>query len=72
VTLDDFDRLSRLTPQLISMRPSGEFMMEDLDWAGGIPAMMKNLDGLLNASAAASAARPSARSSSPRPPRTRR
>ena len=49
VTLDDFDRLSRQTPQLTSMRPSGEFMMEDLDWAGGIPAVMKNLGGLLNA-----------------------
>ena len=49
VTLDDFDRLSRQTPQLTSLRPGGEHMMEDLEWAGGIPAVMVNLAGLLNA-----------------------
>jgi len=48
VTLDDFDRLSRETPQLTSLRPGGNFMMEDLEWAGGIPALMKNLAPLLN------------------------
>ena len=48
VTLEDFDRLSRLTPQLISMRPSGEYMMEDLEWAGGIPAVLKELGEMLN------------------------
>jgi dihydroxy-acid dehydratase len=48
VTLEDFDRLSRQTPQLTSLRPSGEMMMEDLEWAGGIPAVMKNLAPLLN------------------------
>jgi dihydroxy-acid dehydratase len=48
VTLDDFDRLSRETPQLTSLRPGGELMMEDLEWAGGIPAVMKNLAPLLN------------------------
>jgi dihydroxy-acid dehydratase len=48
VTLDDFDRLSRETPQLASLRPGGDFMMEDLEWAGGIPAVLKNLQSLLN------------------------
>ncbi|MCK4282756.1 MAG: dihydroxy-acid dehydratase [Candidatus Brocadiae bacterium] len=48
VTLDDFDRLSRETPQLTSLRPGGELMMEDLEWAGGVPAVMKNLAPLLN------------------------
>jgi len=48
VTLDDFDRLSRETPQLTSLRPGGELMMEDLEWAGGIPAVMKNLAPLLH------------------------
>jgi len=48
VTLDDFDRLSSETPQLTSLRPGGELMMEDLEWAGGIPAVMKNLSSLLN------------------------
>ena len=48
VTLEDFDRLSRETPQITSLRPAGELMMEDLEWAGGIPAVMKNLAPLLN------------------------
>ncbi len=41
--LADFDRISRSTPHLADMRPGGEHMMEDLDLAGGIPAVMKAL-----------------------------
>jgi dihydroxy-acid dehydratase len=48
ITLADFDRLSRGTPQLASLRPGGDQMMEDLEWAGGIPAVLKNLGPLLN------------------------
>jgi len=48
VSLDDFDRLSRETPQLASLRPGGDLMMEDLDAAGGIPALLKTLAPLLN------------------------
>jgi len=48
ITLDDFDRLSRDTPQLASLRPAGDHMMEDLEHAGGIPALLKNLGPLLN------------------------
>ena len=42
-----FDRLSRTTPHLTKMRPSGEHMMEDLDEAGGVPAVMYRLRRLL-------------------------
>ena len=48
ITIDDFDRLSRETPQLTSLRPGGELMMENLEWAGGIPAVLRNLESLLN------------------------
>lgn len=48
ITIADFDRLSRETPQLASLRPGGDQMMEDLEWAGGIPAVLKNLAPLLN------------------------
>jgi dihydroxy-acid dehydratase len=48
ISPDDFDRLSRETPQLTSLRPGGDQMMEDLEWAGGIPAVLKNLGSLLN------------------------
>ena len=43
VILDDFDRISRSTPHLADMRPGGDHMMEDLDQAGGVPAVMKVL-----------------------------
>jgi dihydroxy-acid dehydratase len=48
ITLEDFDRLSRETPQLASLRPGGEQMMEDLEWAGGIPAVLKSLQDVIN------------------------
>lgn len=48
VGLDAFDRLSRQTPQLVSLRPGGELMMEDLEWAGGIPTVLKHLSPLLD------------------------
>ncbi len=43
LSLSQFDRISRHTPHLANMRPGGENMMEDLDRAGGIPAVMKAL-----------------------------
>jgi dihydroxy-acid dehydratase len=41
--LDAFDRLSRETPQLASMNPGGKHFMEDLDAAGGVPAVLYQL-----------------------------
>lgn len=43
-----FDKLSRSTPHISSILPSGKYFMEDLDAAGGIPAIMKRLSSLLN------------------------
>jgi dihydroxy-acid dehydratase len=43
-----FDELSRRVPHLSSMVPSGPYTMEDLDAAGGIPAIMKELEGKLH------------------------
>ena len=40
VALETFDELSKVTPQLCHLRPSGEYFMEDLEWAGGIPAVL--------------------------------
>ena len=48
ITIADFDRLSRVTPQLTWLEPATETVMEDLEWAGGIPAVLKNLEPLLN------------------------
>ena len=43
-----FDEISRRVPHLCSMIPSGPYAFEDLDAAGGIPAVMKELDPLLH------------------------
>jgi len=39
--LKDFDRISRKTPNIAKLEPAGEYYMEDLDNAGGIPAVLK-------------------------------
>src|SRR5262249_26786340 len=46
--LEKFDALSRTTPLLVNLRPSGQFYMEDLFHAGGAPAVMKELGALLH------------------------
>ena len=38
-----FDEISRRTPLIANMRPSGQYQMEDLYYAGGIPAVIKEL-----------------------------
>jgi dihydroxy-acid dehydratase len=43
-----FDEIGRCTPHLCSMIPSGPYAMEDLNTAGGIPAVMKELSQMLN------------------------
>ena len=48
-TLKDFQTLSDKTPMLADLKPSGKYMMEDLDNVGGIPAIMRMMlkEGLL-------------------------
>jgi dihydroxy-acid dehydratase len=41
--LETFDELSKKTPHLANLIPSGQYYMEDLDYAGGIPAIFKRL-----------------------------
>jgi len=43
LTLKDFDRISRTTPHISNLRPAGDYFMEDLDNAGGIPGVLKRL-----------------------------
>lgn len=43
LTLDDFDRIARKVPHVVSMKPSGQYVMVDLFRAGGIPAVMRRL-----------------------------
>src|SRR6185369_8121992 len=41
--LETFDVLGKDTPQLASMNPAGEYFMEDLDIAGGVSGVFKQL-----------------------------
>jgi len=46
--LDVFDEIGRRTPHLCDMRPAGPYDLEELDAAGGIPAVMKVLEDRLH------------------------
>jgi dihydroxy-acid dehydratase len=46
-----FDKLSKRVPHICSMIPSGPYDMKDLDEAGGIPAVMKQLSDALHLNA---------------------
>jgi dihydroxy-acid dehydratase len=48
ITLEDFDRISRRTPCIVNVKPSGTFVMEDLFHAGGVPAVLKEIESLLH------------------------
>jgi dihydroxy-acid dehydratase len=41
--LETFDQLAKETPQLSTMNPAGEYFMEDLDTAGGVLGVFKQL-----------------------------
>ena len=48
--LEIFDIISRKTPHITNMIPGGVHYMEDLDNAGGIPAVLNRLQGMINPS----------------------
>ena len=48
VRLEDFDRISRHTPWIANIKPSGEYLMEDFFYAGGLPAAMREILPLLH------------------------
>src|SRR4030095_13450235 len=45
--IDDFDRLASEMPCLVNLQPSGTHLMEDFCYAGGLPAVMKEISPLL-------------------------
>ena len=49
--LQRFDELSKTTPFLVNLRPSGKYLMEDFFYAGGLPAVLKQLLPLLHGGA---------------------
>ena len=53
LSIDDFDRIARRTPIIADMKPWGRFVMLDVDRAGGVPAIMREMldAGLLDGDA---------------------
>ena len=49
--VDDFDVLPRDVPTLVNLMPSGEHLMEDFFYAGGIPAVMRQIERFLHTDA---------------------
>ena len=48
LTLDDWDAFGRDIPTIVNLMPSGQYLMEDLCYAGGIPAVMDAIRDLLD------------------------
>ncbi len=48
LTLDDWDRAGREVHCLVNLMPLGKYLMEDFYYAGGLPAVLRELDDLLN------------------------
>ncbi|MCP5285224.1 MAG: dihydroxy-acid dehydratase [Burkholderiaceae bacterium] len=48
LTVDDFERLGSELPCLVNLQPSGDHLMEDFCYAGGLPAVMKQIEHLLH------------------------
>ncbi len=48
LSLEDFDRLSANIPLLVNLQPSGNYFMEDFYYAGGLQAVMRELDSYLH------------------------
>jgi len=48
LSVDDFDRLASELPCLVNLQPSGQHLMEDFCYAGGLPVVMKEIGHLLH------------------------
>ena len=48
INIDDFDRIGSELPLLVNLMPSGEYLMEDFYYSGGLPVVMNELKNLLH------------------------
>jgi dihydroxy-acid dehydratase len=48
LNLDDWDRLGRDVPCLVNLMPAGKYLMEDFYYAGGLPAVIRELGDLIH------------------------
>jgi dihydroxy-acid dehydratase len=48
LNIDDFEKLGSEMPCIVNLQPSGEHLMEDFCYAGGLPAVMKEIESTLH------------------------
>ncbi len=48
LSLDDWDRLGRDMPCLVNLMPSGQYLMEDFYYAGGLPVVIREIGGYIH------------------------
>jgi dihydroxy-acid dehydratase len=48
LSIDDFEKLASEMPCLVNLQPSGQYLMEDFCYAGGLPAVMKEISSFLH------------------------
>src|SRR5690606_27008449 len=48
ISIEDFDIHSKGIPLIANLQPSGQYFMEDLYYAGGLPAVMKEMEDMLH------------------------
>ncbi len=58
LSIDDFNTTDLGIPLLANLQPSGRYFMEDLYYAGGIPAVMKELNSFLKKDAVTVSGKP--------------
>jgi dihydroxyacid dehydratase/phosphogluconate dehydratase len=58
LTLEDFDAIGGQVPCLVNCMPSGQYLMEDFAYAGGMPALMKSVADLMRGAAPTVMGRP--------------
>ncbi|HSJ66697.1 MAG TPA: IlvD/Edd family dehydratase [Anditalea sp.] len=51
LVLEDFDRIASKIPLMANLKPSGEFLMEDFYYAGGLPVVLKEIKEFLHTDA---------------------
>jgi dihydroxy-acid dehydratase len=58
LTIDDFDRIGSAVPLLVNLQPAGTFLMDDLYRAGGLLAVLREVEDLLDPAALTVTGRP--------------
>ncbi len=58
LTVDDFDRFSHDSPLLVNLKPSGDHLMEDFFYSGGLPAVLAHLGDVIDGDAPTVTGRP--------------